>query len=108
MLLALLGLVALLACGGGDTAQAGAAAPRADAAVDGRQLYVSNCQLCHGDDGKLGLNNAKDLTASTLSRAEMVAIVKYGRNAMTPFRHILSPAEVDAVVDYVRTLKTAE
>ncbi len=104
ILAAVLSVTALLACGGGQTPTT-----RSDTgAVDGRALYVQHCTLCHGADGKLGLNLAKDLTTSGLSAPEMVAIVKFGRNAMTPFRHILSPEEVDAVVDYVRTLKAAE
>lgn len=97
--------VAILACGGADNAPAAAADTTP---VDGRQVFVANCQVCHGEDGRLGLNGAKDLTTSTLSKPEMAAIVKFGRNTMTPFRHILSTAEIDAVVEYVRTMKQAE
>ena len=61
--------------------------------------------VCHGIDGKLGVANAKDLTASTLSEAERIAVVTNGRNTMTPFKDILSPEEINLVVQHTLTLK---
>jgi len=70
----------------------------------GEQLFNMNCTLCHGRDGKLGLNNAKDLTISTLTRAEMISMVHQGKGAMMPYKDVLTAKEIDAVVDHVRTL----
>ena len=70
----------------------------------GRSLFNLNCALCHGRDGKLGLNGAKDLTISTLTKTEMIAMVRQGKGAMMPYKDVLTAKEIDAVVDHVRTL----
>ena len=74
----------------------------------GAQIFNTNCSLCHGRDGKLGLNGAKDLTASELTKAEMLAVVTNGRAAMMPYKNVLSAKEIDAVVDHVRSLGKAK
>ena len=96
-----LGLL-LLACGSA-TADGTTMADSADKSP-GEQVFNMNCALCHGRDGKLGLNAAKDLTASTLTKAEMVAMVRQGKGTMMPYKDVLSAKEIDAVVDHVRTL----
>ena len=75
------------------------------APMDGVAIFKKYCVVCHGVDGKLGVANAKDLTASTLSEAERIAIVTNGRNTMTPFKDILSPEEIKLVVQHTLTLK---
>jgi mono/diheme cytochrome c family protein len=52
-----------------------------------------------GAMARLGLNGAKDLTLSMLTKEEMIATVEQGRGAMMPYRDILSSKEIDAVVD---------
>jgi cytochrome c6 len=91
-------LVLALACG---------ATGGRDATTDpdrGAEIYATYCMLCHGKDGRLGVNGAKDLTASTLTREEMLVLVTNGRNLMQPFRGVLTEAEIAAVVDHVRGL----
>lgn len=90
----------VLACGSGASAE-----PSAEAGGDqGAQLFRLHCTLCHGKDGRLGFNGAKDLTTSTLSRAEMIAQVTNGKGKMMPYRNVLTAKEIEAVVDYARTL----
>jgi len=74
-------------------------------APDGAKIYKQYCIVCHGVDGKLGLNDAKDLTVSKLTEAERIVQVTEGKNAMTPFKQVLSPEEIKAVVAYTFTLK---
>ncbi len=76
----------------------------ADGAPKGAQIYKMHCELCHGANGKLGFNDAKDLTASVLSRAEMIMQVSNGKGKMMPYKNVLTAKEVEAVVDYTRTL----
>ncbi len=76
------------------------------AAPDGRAVFQKNCVVCHGADGKLGLNGAKDLTQTTLGLAERVNQITHGKNLMTPFAGVLSPGEIEAVAAYTLTLKT--
>lgn len=95
--LALLVLACGSTSGGDDDAMASGGSP-------GKALYNMNCTLCHGRDGKAGLNGAKDLTTSTLTKSEMVAIVQNGKGAMAAYKQLLTPKEIEAVVDHVRTL----
>lgn len=91
----------LLACG--SSSPEGTMAEGADKSA-GQQVFDMNCTLCHGRDGKLGLNGAKDLTASTLTKTEMIAIVRQGKGAMMPYKDVLTAKEIDAVVEHVRAL----
>jgi cytochrome c6 len=74
-------------------------------APDGEAIYKKYCTLCHGVDGKLGLNGSKDITISKLTEPERVIQITKGKNTMTPFEGILSPEEIQAVAAYTMTLK---
>ena len=71
---------------------------------DGMAIFRKNCVACHGPDGKLGLTGAKDLSASVLPVADRIQIITNGKNVMTPFKALLSEAEIRAVAEYSRTL----
>ena len=73
--------------------------------TNGLAIYKKYCITCHGSDGKLALNGAKDITVSPLSEEERVELVIRGKNTMMPFGSILSPEEIRAVVAYTLTLK---
>ena len=110
-LIALVYLAALsmIACGSAEeqinrrAAAAGAAGVAAD--PDGMAIFRQYCVVCHGADGKLGLNGAKDLTASVLTMEERINVIANGRKLMTPFNEILSADEIKAVAEYTQTLK---
>jgi cytochrome c6 len=72
---------------------------------DGLTVFRQNCVNCHGNNGKLGLNGAKDLTICQLSAPERILVITNGRNLMTPWKGILSEAEISAVAEYTCTLK---
>lgn len=74
------------------------------AAPDGMAIFRQYCTTCHGADGKLGLNGAKDLSASTLSLDERIQTITYGKKVMTPFNEVLSPEEIKAVAEYTQKL----
>ena len=63
------------------------------------------CAICHGKDGKMQYAGAKDLSQSTMSMDERVAIIKYGKGQMTPFGDRLSDDEIRALASYVETLR---
>src|SRR5687768_2326811 len=75
------------------------------AAFDGAAIYKKYCILCHGADGKLGVNGSKDVTVSTLSKGERIELIKNGKNAMTPFKGILKDEEIEAVAEYTMSMK---
>jgi mono/diheme cytochrome c family protein len=77
------------------------------ASADGKTTFGTKCVACHGPDGKgqsamakkLGV---KDLTASTLTAAEMEAVITKGKGKMTPFGGKLPPAEIKDVAAFVK------
>lgn len=95
----------LLACSSGDApAELGAES----GIGEGERIYRMNCTLCHGANGKLGFNGAKDLTKSTLTKAEMIARVREGKGTMLPYKNMLTAKEIEAVVAHVRSLPKAK
>ena len=73
--------------------------------ADGSMVFKTHCQLCHGPDGKLGLNGAKDLSASPLTVDERVQVITKGRNTMLAYESMLSEDEIKAVAIYTSNLK---
>lgn len=73
---------------------------------DGMAIFRKYCVTCHGADGKLGLNGAKDLTVSILPLEERINVITNGKKVMTPFNEVLTPEEIKAVAEYTQTLTT--
>lgn len=71
----------------------------------GLKVFKTYCVTCHGDDGKLGLSGAADLSASTLSKDEAVNVITNGRKVMAPYKSVLSPEQIDQVADHILTLR---
>lgn len=73
------------------------------AAVNGKEIFEDKCTLCHGDNGKLGLNGAKDLSATTLDHKSIVDIITKGKNSMASYQDILSKEQIEAVAGYIES-----
>ncbi len=73
--------------------------------AEGEQIFKKNCIICHGVDGKLGVNGAKDITVSKLTLEERETQIKKGKNTMTPFEGILNETQIKSVAAYSMTLK---
>lgn len=73
------------------------------AAVSGKEIYEEKCMLCHGDDGKLGLSGAKDLTTTQLNHTDILSLIQNGKNAMPGFNTSLSQEQIEAVTNYIET-----
>lgn len=73
--------------------------------ADGKKLFNIHCAACHKYNGKGGVSGAKDLTISSLSRDEIGKIVSNGSGDMMPFKEVLTPEEIQAVIDHVQTLQ---
>lgn len=79
----------------------------------GPDTYKSKCLMCHGPDGagntpagKLAkIVSYKDPSIVNKPDADLIAIIKTGKNKMPAFGTKLSDAEIQAVVDYIRTLQ---
>jgi mono/diheme cytochrome c family protein len=71
----------------------------------GKIVYQNaTCINCHGADGKLGVNGAKDLSVTTLSIDEQKAIIKSGKGMMPPFDK-LTDDQLKDVTFYIGTLR---
>jgi cytochrome c oxidase cbb3-type subunit 3 len=82
---------------------------------DGRALYEQACATCHGKDGiadpawkaRLGVPDLADAERLGALDDEAIrrVIAEGSKNGkMPPWKQTLSPAQIDAVAAYVRTL----
>lgn len=77
----------------------------AGAAASGHDIFMNSCTSCHGQDGKLGLSGAKDLTASTLDLDSKIEIIRNGKAPMAGYAGVLTDEQIKAVAEYTETLK---
>ena len=68
-------------------------------------LWKQNCSICHGKNGKLGINGAKDLSLSELSLGPRIEIIAKGKGVMTPFENALTKQEIEDLAKYTFTFK---
>ena len=99
-LISLIFLAFVIACAGKEKAPEGQSN-----VAEGEQVFKKYCIICHGADGKLGVNGAKDLTVCKLTLEEREMQIKKGKNAMTPFEGILTEAQIKSVASYTMSLK---
>ena len=71
----------------------------------GRILFSTTCKLCHGADGKLGLNGAMDLSKSVLTKEEKLFVISNGRNTMAAYKNVFTKDEIKLLANYVESLK---
>lgn len=68
-------------------------------------LWRQNCSICHGKDGTLGLNGAKDLRLSELTLEERINIISNGKGTMTAFKNRFSETEIAALAEFTLSFK---
>ncbi len=90
---------------GSDQGQESSPAQAQADAPDGEKIFRTYCITCHGIDGKLELNGAKDLTLSEVPLEERITQVTEGKGLMTPFEGILTEEQIRAVAEYTMTFK---
>ena len=82
-------------------------------AQSGADTFKAKCLMCHGADG-LGntpigkafkIVSLKDPSVVKSSNPALEAVIKSGKNKMPAFAGKLSNAQIDAVVEYIRTLQ---
>jgi len=64
----------------------------------------AGCIGCHGEDGKLGLSGAKDLSVTALSVDEQKAIIKNGKSPMPGYKD-LTDEQLNDLVSYVGSFR---
>lgn len=98
--------------GNGNTLLAPAEEPEGNAQRSGAAVFAQTCARCHGSDGRAQTAKgrsvgATDLTSSAWSpdTARDTRIVTRGKESMPAFKGKLKPAEIEAVVSYIRRFK---
>ena len=72
-------------------------------ALSGKEIFEQKCMLCHGNDGKLGVGGAKDLSITQLPHSGIIDIITNGKNTMAAYKETLSPEQIEAVASYIET-----
>ncbi len=76
--------------------------------VDGSIVFSERCAACHGVAGAGGTGPAMtDPAVKALSGEQLASVVRQGKGTMPGFP-TLSRADVDAVVDHVKALASAD
>jgi cytochrome c6 len=81
------------------------------AAEDGKALYESKCAMCHGKDGvaKATAKGSANLNDPAWQKAnDAAAIVKLsteGKNKMPAYKEKLTAEQIQAIANYIKTLK---
>jgi len=88
---------------GGEQIDAAAKA-KEDLAIGKSAYYKYTCNTCHGDDGKMGFQGAKNLEESQLTDDEIKHIVRNGKGMMKPVEEI-SDTELKYLVMYVKSFR---
>jgi len=74
--------------------------------LSGMKFYEQRCAVCHGNDGKLGVSDAKDLSKSNLSDKEVENIINKGKNGMPPFQHTIeSDSTLIELIEHIKLLR---
>jgi mono/diheme cytochrome c family protein len=76
-----------------------------DSPAHGAALFKAQCVICHGDDGRANFSGAKDLTLSKKSTAQIIEIIKEGKNSMPKMAKIYDEFELKALAQYVESLR---
>lgn len=89
-----------------------------DELAAGQELYVTNCQICHRDNGKGGKVTVEgkkldpeDLTSDKMKKHDDAKILKHisdgaPDDGMPAFKDKLSADQIKQIVQYIRKLQT--
>ncbi len=105
IVLPILFTISIIACSSGTDPSPDTLASKG---TNGAEIYAANCKLCHGSTGDLGMGEAKDLSVSVLSKEEIISMVTNGKGNMVPYENILTTKQIEAVAEYVQSLRKTE
>ena len=78
----------------------------------GAAVFAQTCARCHGSDGRAQTAKGRAVGATDLTSADWIPdtardtrIVNRGKEEMPAFKGRLKPAEIEAVVAYIRRFK---
>ena len=72
-----------------------------DSTLNGLDIYKMRCVTCHGMDGAMGNNGAKNLIVSEMPLNDRIKIIRNGKGGVMPaFKNLLTQEEIMAVARY--------
>ena len=76
----------------------------------GRQVFAQSCGICHLQPvlGVKTYGPPLDKTAAARQRRRDARHHRNGSERMPAFRHYLKPAEIDAIIAYIRTVPASD
>ena len=82
-------------------------------AADGAAVYKAKCAMCHGPDGAgqttMGKNlKLRDLRSADVQKQTDAQLNKWiadGKGKMPAYKGKLTPADIDALVAFIRSIK---
>lgn len=76
------------------------------AADTGKEVFDSKCKMCHGEKGEKATAPLNTAAAQSKSDADLKTIIEKGKAPKMPaYGAKLSGEQIDALVQYIRTLK---
>jgi mono/diheme cytochrome c family protein len=66
-----------------------------------KKLFIDNCVVCHGEDGKRQMANASDLSISKLQKKELKEVISNGRKSMPPYKSVFNDEELELLLEYI-------
>jgi mono/diheme cytochrome c family protein len=88
------------------------AATSVEAQRSGSAIYAHNCVRCHGADGRAQTRKGRQVDAVDFTGDDWspdterdTRIVTNGKKSMPSFKRKLTPAQIGAVVQYIRRFK---
>ena len=99
----------LLSAGAGLIVLAGTAGavaqPATQSGLDVKVLFATNCGFCHGDGGRIA-GKGPQLMETKRTDEFLRDRIKNGKEgAMPAFGQMLSNTDIDAIIDYIHSLK---
>ena len=82
-------------------------------AAKGKETFESNCSVCHNSDSterKMGpglkglFKNAKLANGKAVNEANVTSMINEGGNGMPPFADVLTKAEKEDIVAFLKSL----
>jgi quinoprotein glucose dehydrogenase len=84
------------------------------AASDGAAIFKTKCSACHGPDGAgqtsmgktLKLRDLRSDAVQKQTDIELTKIISGGKGKMPPYGKQLSTPDVEAIIGFIRTIKS--
>jgi cytochrome c6 len=82
-------------------------------AAKGADVYKAKCQMCHGADGKgqtpmgksMKLKDLGSADVQNMKDSELKTLIENGKGKMPSYKGKLTNAEIEDVVQHIRTFK---